>query len=75
MDNVIYIVFSSTPTGMGRLIRLATRNQYNHVSLSFESDIQKLYSFARYHRTIPLYGGFVVESVLRYGSLADRSRV
>ena len=31
MDNVIYIVFSSTPTGMGRLIRLATRNQYNHV--------------------------------------------
>ena len=75
MDNTVYIVFSATPTGMGRLIRLATRNQYNHVSLSFEADIQKLYSFARYHRTIPLYGGFVVESVLRYGALAGRSRV
>ena len=75
MDNAVYIVFSTTPTGIGQLIRLATRNQYNHVSLSFEADIHKLYSFARYHRTVPLYGGLVVESSLRYRSFSGQSRV
>lgn len=75
MDNAIYVVFSATPTGMGRLIRLATRHSYNHVSLSLTQDIQKLYSFARYYRTIPLYGGFVEESILRYQSFAGYAKV
>ncbi len=75
MDNAVYIVFSATPTGMGRLIRGATRNRYNHVSLSLSRDIHKMYTFARLHRTIPLYGGFVVESILRYQSFAGAARV
>ena len=75
MDNVIYIVFSATPTGMGKVIRGATRNQYNHVSLSFQEDIGKMYSFARYYRRIPLYGGFVEESILRYSSFQGGARV
>ena len=75
MDNAIYIVFSATPTGMGRLIRKATRNRYNHVSLSLSRDIRKMYTFARLHRAIPLYGGFVVESILRYQSFAGAARV
>lgn len=75
MDNAIYIVFSATPTGMGRLIRGATRNRYNHVSLSLSRDIHKMYSFARLHRTIPLYGGFVAESILRYQSFAGEAKV
>ena len=75
MDNAIYIVFSATPTGMGRLIRKATRNRYNHVSLSLSQDIHKMYTFARLHRAIPLYGGFVVESILRYQSFAGAARV
>ena len=75
MDNAVYIVFSATPTGMGRLIRKATRNRYNHVSLSLSRDICKMYSFARIHRAIPLYGGFVVESILRYQSFAGAAKV
>ena len=75
MDNAIYIVFSATPTGMGSLIRKATRNRYNHVSLSLSRDIHKMYSFARLHRTIPLYGGFVAESILRYQSFAGEAKV
>ena len=75
MENTIYIVFSATPTGMGKLIRGATRNRYNHVSLSLSRDICKMYSFARIHRAIPLYGGFVVESILRYQSFAGTARV
>ena len=75
MDCAIYVVFSSTPTGMGRMIRLVTRHNFNHVSLSLTQDIQKLYSFARYYRTIPLYGGFVEESILRYQSFAGDAKV
>ena len=75
MDNAIYIVFSATPTGIGSLIRKATRNRYNHVSLSLSRDIRKMYTFARLHRAIPLYGGFVVESILRYQSFAGTARV
>lgn len=75
LDNAIYIVFSATPTGMGRLIRLVTQYHYNHVSISLSGDIRRMYSFARYHRTIPLYGGLVSESILRYDSFAGSARV
>lgn len=75
VDNAVYIVFSATPTGMGSLIRRATRNRYNHVSLSLSRDIRKMYAFARLYRTIPLYGGFVAESILRYRSFAGTVRV
>lgn len=64
--NHIYIVFSSTSTKMGSFIRFVTRYKYNHVSLSFDKNIQTMYSFARYNKKIPLVGGFVEESVLRY---------
>lgn len=75
MDNAVYIVFSATPTGMGRLIRTATGHRYNHVSLSLSRDIRNMWSFARIHRAIPLYGGLVVESILRYQSFAGAARV
>lgn len=75
MDNAVYIVFSATPTRMGKLIRVATGHRYNHVSLSLSRDIRKMYTFARLHRTIPLYGGFVAESILRYQSFAGAARV
>jgi len=75
MDQAVYIVFSATHTGMGRFIRLVTRHPYNHVSVSLDRDIQRMYSFARYHRTIPLWGGFVQESILRYASFAGSARV
>lgn len=75
MDQAVYIVFSATHSRMGRFIRLVTRHPYNHVSLSFRRDICRMYSFARYRRTAPLYGGFVEESILRYASFAGSARV
>jgi len=74
-DSVVYVVFSATPTRMGQLIRFATGHPYNHVSLSLSGDIQRMYSFARYYRRVPLYGGFVEESILRYASFAGQARV
>ncbi len=66
MNRFLYVVFSATPTGMGRLIRLATGHPWNHVSLSLDPNLETLWSFARHHRCAPLWGGLVRESSLRY---------
>ena len=65
-QNAMYIVFISTNTYMGRMIRLFTRNRYSHVSVAFDRDLQTMYSFARYHIDSPILGGFVTEHPLRY---------
>ncbi len=71
----ICIVFASTNSGMGKLIRRVTHYKYNHVAISLTKDLSTLYSFARYNYDSPLVGGFVEESALRYlyndGQAAD----
>ena len=62
----VYVMFSATDCAVGRFIRRMTRSKYNHVSVSFDPDMQSLYSFARYHQTAPFYAGFVEESLMRY---------
>lgn len=64
--NQLYIVFSSTPYKMGRLVRHVTGDVYNHVSISLDRDLRQMYSFARRYYKTPFYGGFVRESVSRY---------
>lgn len=65
MKNV-YIVFSSTPFRMGRLVRQFTGDTYNHISVSLDRELTRMYSFARRYYKLPLYGGFVRETVSRY---------
>ncbi len=64
--NYIYVVFISTNTVMGKMIRLFTRNRYSHVTVAFERDLSRMYSFARYHINSPILGGFVTEQPGRY---------
>lgn len=75
MENrYIYIIFSSTPYRIGRMIRHITKEPYNHVSLSLDADLTQMYGFARRHYRTPLYGGFVRETPARYqihGATAD----
>ncbi len=67
MENCyIYIVFSSTPYRIGRIIRRITQESYNHVSISLDEDLTKMYGFARRYYCTPLYGGFVRETPARY---------
>ncbi|HOJ48917.1 MAG TPA: hypothetical protein PLD48_08695 [Bacillota bacterium] len=70
----IYIVFISSPTGIGKTIRFFTRNLYSHVAVSFEKNLGSMYSFARYYKNIPFFGGFIEESILRY-SLYDADSI
>ena len=62
----IYIVFSSTPYTTGKLIRRFTKETYNHVSISLDRELTKMYSFSRRYYRTPLYGGFVHETRSRY---------
>lgn len=67
----IYVIFSRTETGMGKMIRKLTKHAYNHVAIALEDSFQMLYSFARYSYNAPLIGGFVKEGYLRYTYMGD----
>lgn len=65
-DKSIFVIFFSSPFITGKMIRKYTKNFYNHVAISLDSNLTKVYSFSRYNLDNPLYAGFVQESLLRY---------
>ncbi len=70
----LYVLFSATPYRMGRMIRMVTREPYNHVSIAIDGNLTSIYSFARRYYETPFYGGFVAEEPCRYrhgGRTAD----
>lgn len=62
----VYVIFLTTNTYMGKMIRFFTRNRYSHVALAFDENLNRMYSFARYHINSPISGGFVEEHPERY---------
>lgn len=62
----LYVVFLKTETKIGKIVRIATGCEYNHVALSFCPGLCKMFSFARYKKETPLVGGFVCERPSRY---------
>ena len=62
----LYVMLSRTGTGMGKVIRLFTRSEYNHVSLTLDGSLGSFVSFARYVEDVALAGGFVKESAERF---------
>lgn len=53
---IIYILLTKSDTYMSKIIRLATADKYTHASISFEENLQPLYSFSRLQLT-PLPAG------------------
>lgn len=60
-NKYIYVVLSQTPTKFGRLIRNRTHTKYNHASISFDENMEQLYSFGRARHEIPMKAGLVKE--------------
>lgn len=54
----IYIVISQTGTWLSTLIKLYTKQKYNHVSISLENSLSDMYSFGRINPSNPFSGGF-----------------
>lgn len=62
MDKVVYIVLTETKTLLSRAIHLYTQHNFTHVSISFDSELQEMYSFGRKRENNPFIGGFVHEN-------------
>ena len=61
----IYIVISQTNTMVSRVIRLFTKDPYNHSSISLNESLTDMYSFGRKYHWTPLPGGFIQESIYK----------
>ena len=48
---------------LSSLIRNYTNDPYNHISISFDPELRKMYSFGRKYENSPWLGGFVKEDV------------
>lgn len=59
----VYILLTDTGSLLTRLIKRFTHSPYNHVSISFDRDLEELYSFGRRQAHNPFIGGFVIESI------------
>lgn len=62
MSKVIYIVLTKTKTVLSKAIQMYTQDDFNHVSISFDSELKEMYSFGRKNENNPWIGGFVHEN-------------
>ena len=73
MEKHVYIVISQTGTLLSRLLKLVTKAEYNHASISLVPDLATMYSFGRKNPYNPFWAGFVTESA-RFGTFKRFSK-
>ncbi|WP_168119731.1 hypothetical protein [Paenibacillus sp. HB172176] len=59
----LYILFTDTGTLLSKLIKSYTKIPLNHASISFDANLQEVYSFGRKSQGNPFLGGFVRENL------------
>ena len=57
----IYFLLTSSNSYLSRLIHFVTKDEYTHVSISFDEKATKFYSFSRRRKSLPLPAGLVQE--------------
>jgi len=73
MEKHVYIVISQTGTLLSRFLKLVTKAEYNHASISLVPDLSTMYSFGRKNPYNPFWAGFVTESA-RFGTFKRFSK-
>ena len=58
----IYIIITHTPSVVSKIIKRFTHTPYNHVSVSLDAELERMFSFGRWYKYFPWIGGFVRES-------------
>lgn len=61
----IYIILTYTGTILSKIVKIYTRKEYAHVSISLDKDLNQMYSFGRLNPYNPFVGGFVHEGIDR----------
>lgn len=62
----IYVVLTYTGTWLSKVIKISTRHEFAHVSISLDETLQAMFSFGRKKVNNPIIGGFVKERI-NYG--------
>lgn len=62
-EQEIYIVLTYTGTFLSRFIKIYTGDEFSHVSISLDKDLNEMYSFGRLNPYNPFIGGFIHEKV------------
>ncbi|KMY50309.1 hypothetical protein [Peribacillus loiseleuriae] len=62
-ERKVYLLFTDTGTNFTKLIKLFTKQPYNHVSISFDGELREIFSFGRKKHDNPFIGGFVREQI------------
>lgn len=59
----IYIVITYTGTILSKIIKMYTKSEFSHVSISLDIELNQMYSFGRLNPYNPIIGGFVHEYI------------
>jgi len=59
----IYIILTHTGTALSTIIKHYTKDEFSHVSISLDSQLNEMYSFGRLNPYNPFWGGFVHEGI------------
>lgn len=62
-NDKLYILLTDTGTVLNRLIKMYTKDPYNHVSIAFDPELNEVFSFGRKKMNNPIIGGFVRENI------------
>jgi len=59
----IYIVLTHTGTFLSKIIKNYTKDEFSHVSIALDKELNKMYSFGRLNPYNPFVGGFIHEYI------------
>ena len=59
----IYIILAHTGTILSNIIRYWTKDEFSHVSIALDEDLEEMYSFGRLNPYNPFWGSFVHEHI------------
>lgn len=59
----IYIILTHTGTNLSKLIKKYTKDEFSHISIALDEELQEMYSFGRLHPYNPIWAGFVHEHI------------
>ncbi len=59
----IYIILTHTGTVLSKIIKKYTKDEFSHVSIALDDELNKMYSFGRLNPYNPFYAGFVHEYI------------
>ena len=59
----IYLILTHTGTTLSTIIKCYTKDEFSHVSIALDKELNTMYSFGRLRPNNPFIGGFVHEGI------------